>query len=100
MDITETPDLGDRILAQHIMHVKYPTTPAYNETIRPMLKELNKTNMHRHLERFTSFHTRFYKSSYGAESSKWLLETVNKTMANAIEHGATVEPFVHSWGSE
>jgi leucyl aminopeptidase len=45
--------------------VKFPSKPAYNDTIAPMLKKLEKDNMRKHLETFTSFHTRYYKSQYG-----------------------------------
>lgn len=56
--------------------------------------------MRKHLEKFTSFHTRYYKSSYGAESSAWLLSQVNDTLKNAgaLEHGAFVKHFPHPWG--
>jgi bacterial leucyl aminopeptidase len=56
--------------------------------------------MRKHLEKFTSFHTRYYKSSYGVESSAWLLSQVNSTLqeAGAIDHGASVKAFPHSWG--
>ena len=100
MDITDTPHLGaSRMLAERA-HVTYPEKPAYNKTIRPMLDELDKSNMRSHLETFTGFHTRFYKSSYGAKSGEWLLDQVNQTVAasGALEHGATVTPFIHDWG--
>ena len=98
MDITDTADLG----ASHVStaSVTYPAKIAYNSTIQPLLKKLDKNNMHAHLETFTSFHTRYYKSSYGAQSSKWLLAQVSDTLeaAGALKHGATVKPFAHPWG--
>lgn len=80
--------------------VIYPSSPEYNSTIRPMLEHLNKINMRRHLETFTAFHTRYYKSTYGRESSEWLFGKVNETIANssAVDHGATVQSFKHPWG--
>lgn len=54
--------------------------------------------MRAHLETFTSFHTRYYKSHYGAESSAWLLSQVNKTLVDAGAVNATVKPFAHPWG--
>ncbi|KAL8967060.1 MAG: hypothetical protein Q9183_003091 [Haloplaca sp. 2 TL-2023] len=102
MDITHTPDLGkasstklsDRAL------VTYPQKISYNETVRPMLEKLSKKNMREHLEKFTSFYTRYYKTTYGAESSAWLLEQVNKTISDsgAAKHGASVKAFPHPWG--
>jgi leucyl aminopeptidase len=65
-----------------------------------MLAELSKKNMRKHLEKFTSFHTRYYKSSYGVESSAWLLSQVNSTLSEsgASAHGASVTAFPHPWG--
>ncbi|KAK0650611.1 Leucine aminopeptidase 1 [Lasiodiplodia hormozganensis] len=97
-DITDTQDLGST--AKSAATVKFPPTTAYNDTVKPLLKQLKKENMHKHLEKFTSFHTRYYRSQYGAESSAWLLSQVNQTLADAgaLDHGATVKPFEHPWG--
>ncbi|KAF4303394.1 Leucine aminopeptidase 1 [Botryosphaeria dothidea] len=97
-DITETQDLGST--AKTAAAVKFPPTTSYNGTVKPLLKKLEKKNMRKHLEKFTSFHTRYYRSQYGAESSAWLLSQVNQTLADAgaLDHGATVKPFEHSWG--
>ena len=99
MDITSTQDLGASRLTAATT-VTYPKKPAHNSTIRPMLAKVDKASMRENLETFTAFHTRFYKSSYGVESSKWLLGKVNDTVARsgALEHGATVKPFMHEWG--
>ena len=102
MDITYTTDLGSlrSVKAESKTVVKFPEKPAYNETLQPLLKELEKENMHSHLETFTSFHTRYYKSSYGAQSSDWLFGQVNKTIhdAGAQKYGVKVEKFEHPWG--
>ena len=102
MDITETQDLGT--LSYHSKakrtKVTFPKTPSYNDTLSPMLQGLSKKNMRKHLEKFTSFHTRYYKSAYGAQSSAWLLDQVNKTIhdSGAGKHGAYVRGFEHPWG--
>ncbi|OJD37400.1 zn-dependent exopeptidase [Diplodia corticola] len=97
-DITDTQDLGS--ITKTAATVKFPPTTAYNDTVKPLLKQLEKKNMRKHLEKFTSFHTRYYRSHYGAESSAWLLSQVNQTLADAgaLDHGATVKPFEHPWG--
>lgn len=83
-----------------VQKVKFPSKTAYNETVAPLLKQLQKNNMRKHLETFTAFHTRYYKSSYGAQSSAWLLGQVNDTLAKAgaFQHGASVKAFSHPWG--
>lgn len=99
--MTDTPDLG-ALNAQRLNapKVSYPSKPAFNETVKPLLKELDKNKMRKHLETFTSFHTRYYKSEYGAQSSAWLLSQVNSTLneTGASAHGASVKAFPHSWG--
>ncbi|GME46676.1 zn-dependent exopeptidase [Neofusicoccum parvum] len=99
-DITDTQDLGSTSSARTTATVKFPPTTSYNDTVKPLLKQLEKKNMRKHLEIFTAFHTRYYRSQYGAESSAWLLSQVNQTLADAgaLDHGATVKPFEHPWG--
>jgi bacterial leucyl aminopeptidase len=93
-DITDTPDLGSSVRARAT--VKYPSKPAYNDSLGPLLKKLDKNNMQSHLETFTDFHTRYYRSDYGRKSSEWLLDQVNKTLT-AAGAGAAY-PFSHPWG--
>ncbi|RMZ00658.1 hypothetical protein D0860_07912 [Hortaea werneckii] len=93
-DITDTPELG---LSQHEQStVKFPKKTAYNESVSPLLKELDKKQMKKHLETFTGFHTRYYKSNYGAQSSAWLLDQVNQTLTDAGV--GLVRHFEHPWG--
>ncbi|OCL11252.1 leucine aminopeptidase 1 [Glonium stellatum] len=99
-DITHTRSLGATARAKGIQSVTYPSAPAHNQTIAPLLQKLEKKHMREHLETFTAFHTRYYKSQYGAQSSAWLLAQVNATLAaaGALAHGASVRPFAHPWG--
>lgn len=96
--MTYTPDLGSVVKSSAA--VKFPDATVFNSSVQPLLKELKKENMYSHLEKFTSFHTRYYRSDYGAQSSRWLLDQVNKTLAHAgaLDHGAFVKHFEHSWG--
>ena len=65
MDITSTPDLGAlRVLDMKKDTVQFPGKPAYNDSLTPLLKELKQENMYKNLEKFTSFHTRYYRSTY------------------------------------
>lgn len=52
------------------------------------------------MAQFTAFHTRYYKSSYGAESSDWLLNQINDTIydTGAAKYGVHVDTFEHPWG--
>lgn len=65
-----------------------------------MMSNLTKSGMREHLETFTSFHTRYYKSDYGRQSSEWLLKTVQDMIkdAGADEYGVYAKHFEHPWG--
>ena len=99
IDITE-----NRLLGKQHANVqksnKFPDKPVLQKELKPLLKSLSKLEMRNHLETFTSFHTRYYKSDYGRQSSEWLLEQVNNTLteSGAAEHGAYAKHFKHSWG--
>lgn len=99
MDITENGDLGT-LRASSRPTVSFPKTVKLQSEIKPLLANLSKTGMQEHLEKFTSFHTRYYKSDYGRQSSEWLLQTVQNTIkaAGADEYGVKAEHFKHSWG--
>ena len=58
-DITETPELGALNNKIGIQSVKFPKKTVHNETVGPLLEQLEKNNMRKHLEKFTSFHTRY-----------------------------------------
>jgi leucyl aminopeptidase len=98
MDITDTRDLGS--LSVGSKSNKFPSKPALQDDLKPLMKTLSKLNMRNHLEKFTSFHTRYYRSDYGKQSSEWLLGQVNQSIydAGADKYGAFVRHFKHPWG--
>lgn len=96
-DITDhspAPELGLPIEAKAVKSVTFPKKIAQNETVSKLLRKLDQKNMRKHLETFTAFHTRYYKSDYGRQSSEWLLDQVNKTL-DGVGH---VRHFKHEWG--
>lgn len=99
MDITDTVDLGTLRTSSRSTPV-FPDAVKLQSEVKPLLKNLSKDQMQSHLEKFTSFHTRYYKSDYGRQSSEWLLQTVQNTIkdAGADEYGVKAEHFKHSWG--
>src|SRR5271166_3735274 len=99
MDITTTQDLGV-LKTSSKKDPKFPAKVAYKKDLKPLFKKLDKKNMQTNLEKFTSFHTRYYKSDYGRQSSEWLLEQVRAIIkdSGADKYGAAAEPFEHSWG--
>lgn len=99
MDITEHGDLGALRTASKWTPI-FPEKVQLQSDIHPLLKTLSKDLLQEHLEKFTSFHTRYYKSDYGRQSSEWLLKTVQDTIkeAGADKYGVKAEHFKHSWG--
>lgn len=100
MDITSSGHLYPHVEISKQSIVKYPFKPAYNTTVKKLAKDLSEKKMRQHLEIFTAFHTRYYKSSYGVESANWLHDQVKGEIeaAGADKHGATVRKFSHPWG--
>ncbi|KAI9753772.1 MAG: Leucine aminopeptidase 1 [Chaenotheca gracillima] len=98
MDITETPSLG--LLSQSAAKktVTFPHKPIYKDDVTGLVGNLSKSHMRSNLEKFSSFHTRYYKSSTGVESAEWLFGRVNETIAAAGPSNASVKKFPHSWG--
>ncbi|KAL4877308.1 hypothetical protein BJY04DRAFT_210064 [Aspergillus karnatakaensis] len=101
IDITEDRSYGlyDPTL-EASNSVQYPQNLSHVDTVKGLIGSLSKQNMQKDLEKFTSFHTRYYKSEDGIESATWLYDQVNKVIhdSGADGWGATVQKFEHSWG--
>ncbi|KAH8764352.1 peptidase family M28 [Diaporthe sp. PMI_573] len=96
MDITETQDLGaSRMHA--FANVVFPAKASFQDKVKPLLKNLSKTEMHENLEKFSSFHTRYYKSDYGKQSSEWLLKQIKDIIKESGADDVYAEAFPHSW---
>ncbi|TVY42394.1 Leucine aminopeptidase [Lachnellula occidentalis] len=97
IDITEYPNLGALNIKKDI---KFPKKPVLQDELDPMMKNLSKSNMQETLEKFSSFHTRYYKSDYGRQSSEWLLKRVQEIIkdAGADKYGVEAKHFAHPWG--
>lgn len=100
IDITEERNPGFYPTLHQASNVRYPTKMEHVEEVVGLTHRLTKANMERDLEKFTSFHTRYYKSQTGIESATWLYNQVQTVIeqSGAAEHGATVDRFAHSWG--
>lgn len=80
--------------------VHFPTKMERTDIVVPLTESLSKSNMKKNLEHFSSFHTRYYKSSTGIESANWLYGRASEIVekSGAAKYGATVEKFEHPWG--
>lgn len=92
-DVTADPDFAP-VIAE--TKVTFPGKIAHNESVSDLFKHLDKSRVRTFLEKFTSFHTRYYKSDYGRQSSEWLFSQVNETLSKA---GLSPPKFFeHPWG--
>ncbi|KAI7789145.1 peptidase family m28 [Diaporthe eres] len=96
MDITETQDLGASRL-HAFANVVFPAKASFQDKVKPLLKNLSKTEMHENLEKFSSFHTRYFKSDYGKQSSEWLLKQIKDIIKESGADDVYAEAFPHSW---
>ncbi|KCV68744.1 hypothetical protein H696_05030 [Fonticula alba] len=72
-----------------------PTSLEYQAEVVELHQSID---MHRYLQKlttFTSFHTRYYESPSGVESTMWLLEEINAATQNGTLPYVEVETFEH-----
>lgn len=100
-DITDTPDLEAFSRLEPQDAVSY-TPPRLHQQVKKVIETLSTAGPRENLKKFTSFHTRYYRSETGRQSQQWLLSKVNQvTDDNAspsLRPYITVEEFEHSWG--
>ncbi|RGP80858.1 leucyl aminopeptidase [Fusarium longipes] len=97
MDITETTTLGSKGINAEST-VTFPKKCVKQDEVAKLSKKLEKKNMEANLEKLTSFHTRYFKSDYGLQSSDWVLEKVNQIIKDAgAEDTVFAESFPHTW---
>jgi leucyl aminopeptidase len=100
MDVTDHRSLGQQnALAASSKKGKLPAFPkklAQSQVVRKLIPDLSQQKMKRNLEIFSGFHSRYYKSKYGAASGEYLFNLVqNVTSTHA---GIKVTQFKHPWG--
>ncbi|KAE8371951.1 leucine aminopeptidase 1 [Aspergillus bertholletiae] len=100
IDITEERNPGFYPTVHQASNVRYPTKMEHVDEVVGLTRGLVKGNMERNLEKFTSFHTRYYKSQTGIESATWLYNQVQTVIeeSGAAKYGVTVNQFAHPWG--
>ncbi|ETI22754.1 hypothetical protein G647_06830 [Cladophialophora carrionii CBS 160.54] len=101
MDITENGHTYPYVVSDLASStVTYPKKPQHNQTVRSLAKTLDKDNMRKHLETFTSFHTRYFRSQTGIDAALWLHDQIKDVMeaSGAFNHSASLSLFPHSWG--
>lgn len=77
-----------------ISHIAIPTKAIYQQEAEPFIGNLTTDTMETVLTHFTSFRNRYYKSKYGAESCRWLIQQI-RDIASGNDH-VSVKEFEHS----
>jgi bacterial leucyl aminopeptidase len=72
----------------------FPTTAKEGKTVSQMFASIDMDEMRDFLTKFTSFHTRYYKSLSGFRSAKWLHDTLTD-LSNSTSY--SVNYFTHTW---
>ncbi|KAL5391653.1 hypothetical protein DPSP01_000946 [Paraphaeosphaeria sporulosa] len=95
IDITE--DLDAPSIKKNVAAVTFPATVTQQSAITPLLPLLSTASMRATLTPFTQFQNRYFNSTYGAQSSAWLLKTVKDVVSASGAVNVTVEAFGHSF---
>jgi bacterial leucyl aminopeptidase len=75
-----------------------PTKLQHQKLLHKIIAQVSVSNIEDNLLRLTSFHTRFYRTSSGAEASKWIQSTIENYAKKASKGwNITVTPFSHPW---
>lgn len=99
MDITDYSDLHrsslNRVAAAA---VTFPAAVTQKTNVTPLIAKLSTANMQSKLTTFSNYQNRYYKSTYGKQSSEWLLSQVQAVATASGVSGVTVRAFSHpSW---
>ncbi|KAG1211628.1 hypothetical protein G6F35_010466 [Rhizopus arrhizus] len=93
MDITDYPSTSVNSFANWVPYI--PTKVEYKDEVQPFIGNLTTETMKDVLTTFTSFRNRYYKSQYGAQSCRWLIEQIRE-IASGYDH-VSVDEFEHNW---
>ncbi|CAO3589056.1 unnamed protein product [Absidia cylindrospora] len=99
MDITDHQDLGAYSAFNSAWQPVIPTKVNYQDEVEPIIGNLTTSHMENNLRQFTNFRTRYYKSTYGAKSCRWLIQQVQDIIDKSpvdADH-VSVKEFTHKW---
>lgn len=59
-----------------------PTTLKFQEVVKSLIGKIDRDRVESFVREFSTFHTRYYQSTTGEESQKWLLSQVQASLQN------------------
>lgn len=100
MDVTDyQEELDVDVYDASEPELKVPGAPAHQDFVKPLFANISEEGVNAFLRKFTAFHTRYYRSETGSESSRFLLAEL-QAIVDANQHPGrevSVTPFKHSW---
>ncbi|KAI5854069.1 Zn-dependent exopeptidase [Durotheca rogersii] len=101
IDITNHPNLASSASAKGFSKaaaaVAYPAVLVQQDTVNGLISLLDRSFLEDKLKTFSDFYNRYYRSTYGKESSDWLLGQVQAVVDASGVPGITVRAVTHSW---
>ena len=79
----------------HLRRLEIPSTPTHQDVVKPLIDASSIDRVREDLVVLSAFNNRYYQSTTGVESSRWIFDTASAIAANRT--GVTVEQFAHSW---
>jgi len=92
MDITDCPRLGEK---PNQIFPAIPSQPTHQSVVLPLIAQLSATQLRAHIQRLSSYTTRYYTSNTGLQAVQYLERQYN-SYANG-RGDIEVELFQHSW---
>lgn len=83
-----------KLFYSHTRIIDIPTKSEFQDEVTPFIGNLTTDTMKEILTELTSFRNRYYKSSYGAKSCRWLIQQI-RDVAEGFKH-VSVKEFEHS----
>lgn len=78
--------------------INFPSKCVMQEKVKELAGNLSKDAMRENLHKLNGFYNRYYKSDYGRQSSRWVLERVRDIIKEAgADDAVTAKPFTHPW---
>ncbi|PPQ78391.1 hypothetical protein CVT25_011614 [Psilocybe cyanescens] len=75
----------------------FPTGPAYQSAVNPILATVSTTNMQSNLNTLAAFNNRYYKAATGASASTWIKDRIAGYIATYSRPDVTVSLYAHSY---
>jgi len=81
----------------HVTLDPIPTQAQHKIYVNELLETISAAQLQTNLNFLTTFNTRYYTSTTGADAAKWLYSQFETIIGKSDERNLTVESFAHTW---